>query len=82
MTIIQVMGIAIDSFDDPELEGESMGVKELGVVRTSELVASSGGMVVVVDRACEEMEAEINEKVAELEGIDEKLEGGVEFDKA
>lgn len=83
MTMAQVTVVGIDLFDSPEFEYESMGVKWGGVVCIVGLVASRGVMVVVVNRTCEEKDAEIDEKVAEPERRDEELESrDTELDKA
>lgn len=68
MTMIQVTGIGIDLFDNSKFEDESVGVVRLEVVGIGDMVVSRCVRVVVVDRTCEEREAELDEKDAEFEG--------------
>ena len=74
MATIQATGIAVDLFDDPESEDERVVVDGFGVVCSMEVVKSRGVKVVMVDRVCEEREAENDETDERLGGSDEIVE--------
>ncbi len=71
MTKIQAIDIAVELFDDPEFEDERVGPNGVGLMCWTELVASRGVSVEVVERACKEKEANRDEKDEELGGTDE-----------
>jgi hypothetical protein len=84
MAMIQAMGIgiAIDLLDSPQSEDESVGMNVLGVVCIEDKVWSRGMRVMLVDRPREERDVEVDEKDAEFEGEDDRLEAEeMEVDK-
>jgi hypothetical protein len=81
MAAIQITGIAVGLFDDPESEDERVVVDGVGVVCSTEVVESRGVKVVMVDRVCEEREAENDEIDERLGGSDEVVKAEIELVK-